>query len=78
MGWIWFIPAFHIPQPPTSTLNDVPQTTHIRFCRKDVDFPLGIGARIIDIDIEMEWVRVDCETSFDSRHYLSMVLTVNG
>ncbi|KAF8499993.1 phosphatases II [Gautieria morchelliformis] len=67
MGWLWFVPAFYMPQP-LPRADDVPQSTHIRLSRKDVDFPLGIGSWIVDIDIEIEWVPVgsEGEASFHS------------
>lgn len=65
MGWLWFIPAFHMPQPPPRTLKDPPERSHIRLSRKDIDFPLGIGAWIIDIDVEMAWIPMGIETSFE-------------
>lgn len=46
MGWFWFIPVFH--------MSDG-TVTHFRLGRKDVDFPLGAGAWIVDLDVEMEW-----------------------
>lgn len=65
MGWLWFVPAFHMSQPPPPlpppTADDVSQSTHLHLSRKDVDFPLGIGAWIVDIDIEMAWVRCSRE-----------------
>ncbi|GJJ07172.1 hypothetical protein Clacol_001372 [Clathrus columnatus] len=54
MGWFWFIPTFHMPQPPPSEGSASP--VHWLLTRKDVDFPLGIGASIVDIDLEMSWV----------------------
>ncbi|KZP14936.1 hypothetical protein FIBSPDRAFT_1048458 [Athelia psychrophila] len=47
MGWIWFIPAFHIP--PALSLSSAP--TKILLTRKEIDFPLGIGAALIDVEI---------------------------
>jgi phosphatidylinositol-3,4,5-trisphosphate 3-phosphatase and dual-specificity protein phosphatase PTEN len=61
MGWLWFVPAFHMPQPLPRTADDVPQSAHLRLSRKDVDFPLGLGSWIVDIDIEMAWVAVGGE-----------------
>jgi phosphatidylinositol-3,4,5-trisphosphate 3-phosphatase/dual-specificity protein phosphatase PTEN len=51
-GWFWFIPAFHLPE---QTLSPIHPTTHFLLRRKEVDFPLGVGEALIDIDIEMEW-----------------------
>ncbi|KAF7974862.1 hypothetical protein HWV62_11109 [Athelia sp. TMB] len=47
MGWIWFIPTFHIPS--TST----PDPTKILLTRKEIDFPLGIGASLVDVEISI-------------------------
>ncbi|KAF7430287.1 Telomerase protein component 1 [Pleurotus ostreatus] len=48
MGWFWFIPTFHMGEflgPAKFTLS-----------KKDIDFPLGIGSAILDVEILMEWV----------------------
>jgi phosphatidylinositol-3,4,5-trisphosphate 3-phosphatase/dual-specificity protein phosphatase PTEN len=62
MGWLWFVPTFHMPQPPpshgppsSSTITTPTKTTFL-LSRKDLDFPLGLGSAIIDVEIEMEWV----------------------
>ena len=49
MGWFWFIPTFHM-QPRSSG-----SSTTLRLTRKELDFPLGIGASIIDLEVTMEW-----------------------
>lgn len=48
MGWFWFVPAFHLKQNESSTV--------MRLVRKEVDFPLGPGEWIVDVEIGMEWV----------------------
>lgn len=48
MGWIWLIPAFHI--------NPDTPTTKILLTRKEVDFPLGVGAALIDVEISLSEV----------------------
>lgn len=64
MGWIWFIPTFHMPQPPPSA--ETPTTpVHWLLSRKDVDFPIGFGAWIVDIDVEMSWVPSEKESASD-------------
>ncbi|KAG8694399.1 Telomerase protein component 1 [Ceratobasidium sp. 394] len=52
MGWLWFIPAFHI-------ADDETETT-IKLTRKDLDFPLGVGAWIESVDIVL--TRIDDDT----------------
>jgi len=49
MGWFWFIPAFHFAQGE--------KKKKWKLARKELDFPLGVGSDIIDVEIEME--RVD-------------------
>ncbi|PPQ66952.1 hypothetical protein CVT26_009983 [Gymnopilus dilepis] len=57
MGWFWFIPTFHMPQPPPTSASDTtPTKAHFTLARKDLDFALGIGSSIVDVDVEMEWV----------------------
>jgi phosphatidylinositol-3,4,5-trisphosphate 3-phosphatase/dual-specificity protein phosphatase PTEN len=47
MGWIWFIPMFHMAQPAKGI-------TRFLLTRKEVDFPLGVGSAIIDVEISLE------------------------
>jgi len=54
MCWLWFIPTFHIPQP--SSPSDAPKTNFV-LTRKELDFPLGVGSSIIDVEISFEWLR---------------------
>ncbi|KIM42319.1 hypothetical protein M413DRAFT_27108 [Hebeloma cylindrosporum] len=58
MGWLWFVPTFHMPQPPPSPGSPPSTTTKttLLLTRKELDFPLGLGSAIIDVEIEMEWV----------------------
>ncbi|KAG1759479.1 hypothetical protein EDD22DRAFT_981021 [Suillus occidentalis] len=47
MAWLWFIPAFHIaPETPSSSFV---------LPRDELDFPIGIGKDIIDVELKMEW-----------------------
>jgi len=63
MGWIWLVPAFHLPYPKT-TPNDngnnsgtsTPTQSTIHLTRKDVDFPIGLGAGIVDVELSFEWI----------------------
>jgi phosphatidylinositol-3,4,5-trisphosphate 3-phosphatase and dual-specificity protein phosphatase PTEN len=46
-----------MPQPPPTTGGRPRQTTAtLHLTRKDVDFALGLGKGIIDVDVDMEWV----------------------
>ncbi|KAF9522741.1 hypothetical protein CPB83DRAFT_911162 [Crepidotus variabilis] len=58
MGWTWFIPTFHMPQPPPASPSDssTPPKSTLKLTRADIDFPLGLGSSIIDLEIEMEWI----------------------
>ncbi|KXN85563.1 Phosphatidylinositol 3,4,5-trisphosphate 3-phosphatase and dual-specificity protein phosphatase PTEN [Leucoagaricus sp. SymC.cos] len=61
MGWAWLIPTFHMPQSSSSTQNgngnENEQTrTTLRLTRKEIDFPIGLGTGIVDVEISMEWV----------------------
>lgn len=41
--------------PPTSTSSPQPPTRFV-LTRKEIDFPLGVGSAIIDVEISLEWV----------------------
>lgn len=45
MGWFWFIPAFHMTSEPT---------TKLKLTRKEIDFALGLGKGLIDVEVCME------------------------
>lgn len=53
MGWLWFIPAFHMSAPFAQPEN----TTKFLLTRQEIDFPLGIGSAIVDVEISLEWLR---------------------
>jgi phosphatidylinositol-3,4,5-trisphosphate 3-phosphatase/dual-specificity protein phosphatase PTEN len=55
MGWLWFIPAFHMPTPPAG--SEQPEKTKFVLKRKEIDFALGIGSSIIDVEISLEWLK---------------------
>ncbi|KAH9926719.1 phosphatases II [Fomitopsis serialis] len=52
LGWFWFIPTFHMPHPRTP----IGQSSTLVLTRKELDFPVGIGANIIDVTVSMDWV----------------------
>ncbi|KAL4253065.1 Dual-specificity lipid and protein phosphatase [Abortiporus biennis] len=52
MGWFWFIPTFHMPHPRSSNQGSKTSWT---LTRKELDFPLGVGSYIIDLELTMEW-----------------------
>lgn len=57
MGWAWFIPTFHMPQPPPSTsTGGQPSPTIFKLEHKDIDFAIGIGGDILDVEVTMEWI----------------------
>ena len=51
MGWFWFIPTFHMHHP----RGAAEQSATFVLTRKELDFPVGIGANIIDVAVSMEW-----------------------
>lgn len=51
MGWLWFIPTFHMPHPRQSG----PQTATLKLTRQEIDFALGVGAHIVDVEVNLEW-----------------------
>ena len=48
MGWFWFIPAFHFAHGE--------RRKKWKLTRKELDFPLGVGSDIVDVEVEMERV----------------------
>lgn len=50
MGWLWFIPLFHMPL----SLSSTQDTTRFLLTRKELDFPLGVGSAIVDVEISLE------------------------
>ncbi|KAJ7057885.1 phosphatases II [Mycena amicta] len=65
IGWAWFVPTFHMDQPPPSASSSTtanpnaspPPATKFTLTRKQMDFPIGLGSALVDVEIEMEWVR---------------------
>lgn len=50
LGWAWFIPAFHLPEP----IPPTKRTHTLRFPRSQIDFPLGPGQAVEEIVIRLE------------------------
>jgi phosphatidylinositol-3,4,5-trisphosphate 3-phosphatase/dual-specificity protein phosphatase PTEN len=48
LGWLWLIPAFHLPEP-TGT-----GTHTLQFPKSQIDFALGPGAAIQEVLIEFD------------------------
>lgn len=50
-----------MPQPPPSSDSTQPQpsstTSKLVLTRKELDFPLGVGSYIIDVEITLEWLK---------------------
>ena len=51
MGWFWFIPTFHMHHP----RGPGNESATLVLTRKELDFPVGIGANLIDVAVSMEW-----------------------
>lgn len=49
LGWFWFIPIFHM------TLGSA-DTAHFILTRKEIDFSVGAGAWINEVDVALDWV----------------------
>lgn len=45
-----------MPQPPPTSASQQSHTTHFVLARKELDFALGAGASIIDVDIALDWI----------------------
>ncbi len=54
MGWFWFIPTFHMHHPGGDSGPQRHATT-FTLKRKELDFPIGLGANVIDVAVSMEW-----------------------
>jgi len=48
MGWLWCVPAFHF--------AEGEKRKKWKLTRKELDFPLGVGSDIVDVEIDMERV----------------------
>ncbi|EJD54825.1 phosphatases II [Auricularia subglabra TFB-10046 SS5] len=52
LGWFWFIPIFHVAPGSAGAVHFVLE-------KREVDFTVGAGAWIIDVDVAMDWVGAD-------------------
>ncbi|RXK39199.1 hypothetical protein M231_03556 [Tremella mesenterica] len=60
LGWTWFIPAFHLPEPVPSTKTPIKQKVHtLHFDRSQIDFAIGPGASLRSVEVKLEEVPVD-------------------
>jgi phosphatidylinositol-3,4,5-trisphosphate 3-phosphatase/dual-specificity protein phosphatase PTEN len=59
MTWMWLIPSFHI-------ASETPSTS-IVLTRNELDFPIGIGKDILDVEVKMEWCCDEAEASYDAQ-----------
>jgi len=55
IGWMWIVPLFHLRQPPSTK----GERTTVLLERSEVDFPLGYGALLVDVELTFGW---DIET----------------
>lgn len=56
---MWLIPSFHMdPETPSSSIS---------LARNELDFPIGIGKDILDVEVTMEWCRDDAEVDYDAQ-----------
>ncbi|KAG1731600.1 uncharacterized protein EDB91DRAFT_711989 [Suillus paluster] len=53
MAWTWFIPAFHI-------VPEMPFSSFI-LARDELDFPIGLGNDIVDVEVKIEWCRDEAD-----------------
>ncbi|KAF9447818.1 hypothetical protein P691DRAFT_670692 [Macrolepiota fuliginosa MF-IS2] len=56
MGWVWLIPAFHMPSLNNNDGKSTATQTQTTLVRKEIDFAIGLGTGIIDVEISMEWI----------------------
>lgn len=56
MGWFWFIPTFHMHHHGSEDGSGARRhATTFTLKRKELDFPIGLGANVIDVGVSMEW-----------------------
>ncbi|KAK8847604.1 hypothetical protein IAR55_005463 [Kwoniella newhampshirensis] len=59
LGWTWLIPAFHLPEPRTTTAEQTSRIHTLHFPRSQIDFPLGPGQAIHQVLVRLEEVPDD-------------------
>jgi phosphatidylinositol-3,4,5-trisphosphate 3-phosphatase/dual-specificity protein phosphatase PTEN len=50
LGWLWVIPAFHLPE----STDKIPRTHRLTFTRSQIDFPLGPGQALHRVIVEID------------------------
>lgn len=55
LGWLWIIPAFHLPQAASPTKR----VHNLVFAKSQLDFPLGPGTAVHQVIIQLEEVTGD-------------------
>ncbi|TFY77592.1 hypothetical protein EWM64_g6420 [Hericium alpestre] len=58
MAWMWLIPAFSLPPPPSDSV-ETPEPVTVKFTHAELDFPIGLGAALIDIELSMQELSSD-------------------
>lgn len=56
MGWLWLIPAFHLPEPLPNSTTELNRVHTLHFPRSQLDFPLGPGAAVRSVLVRLEEV----------------------
>jgi phosphatidylinositol-3,4,5-trisphosphate 3-phosphatase and dual-specificity protein phosphatase PTEN len=55
MGWLWLIPSLHVLPPADSEKSE--RITKLVLTRDEIDFPVGVGTAIVDVEISFEWLK---------------------
>lgn len=57
LGWLWLIPAFHLPEPPAAdpSSSSTSKRTHtLVFPRSQIDFAIGPGTSVHSVIVRLE------------------------
>ncbi len=55
MGWLWIIPAFHLPEPVRTDPSPANERVFtLCFPRSQLDFPLGPGSAVHHVLVKLE------------------------